>query len=131
MKLVGTEALVTGANRGLGRSLVKALAKAGTPRIHVGARDRFQLPDFGPQTSMLPLELDITDTEPPRVYWKVFVQILSDFIKGVQVFIEGLLCFLWRDVSDGAVQAVRCCTSSPISGFPIRPGRRFSMGRES
>lgn len=44
MKLVGTEALVTGANRGLGKSLVKALAKAGTSRIHAGARSRFQLP---------------------------------------------------------------------------------------
>jgi len=64
MKLVGTEALVTCANRGLGRSLVKALAKAGTPRIHAGARDRFQLPDFGPQTSILPLELDIIDLPP-------------------------------------------------------------------
>jgi len=61
MKLVGTEALVTGANRGLGKSLVKALAKAGTLRIHAAARNRFQLPDFGPQTFVLPLELDITD----------------------------------------------------------------------
>ncbi len=61
MKPVGTEALVTGANRGLGKSLVKALAKVGVSRIHAGARNRFQLPDFGSQTSILPLELDITD----------------------------------------------------------------------
>ena len=61
MKLVGTEALVTGANRGLGKSLVRALAKAGTSRIHAGARNRFQLPDHGGQTSIIPLELDITD----------------------------------------------------------------------
>lgn len=61
MKLVGTEALVTGANRGLGQSLVKALAKAGTQHIHASARGRFQLPDLGPATSVIPLELDITD----------------------------------------------------------------------
>jgi len=54
-------ALVTGANRGLGQSLVKALAKAGVPRIHAGARSPFQSPDFGSRTSILPLELDITD----------------------------------------------------------------------
>jgi len=62
MKFVGTEAVVTGANRGLGQSLVRALAKTGTSRIYAGARNRFQLPDYGPQTSILPLELDITDS---------------------------------------------------------------------
>lgn len=62
MKLDKAEALVTGANRGLGKSIIKALADAGTPRIHAAARKPFQLPDLGPQTSVLPLELDITDT---------------------------------------------------------------------
>ena len=60
MELVGTEALVTGANRGLGKSLVKALAKSGAMRIHASARKRFQLPNHGPQTTILPLALDIT-----------------------------------------------------------------------
>ncbi len=61
MKSNETVALVTGANRGLGQSLLKALAKAGVPRIYAGARRPFQLPDFGSPTSVLPLELDITD----------------------------------------------------------------------
>jgi len=63
MKIDGAVALVTGANRGLGRSIVKALAKAGVPRIHAGTRRSFQLPEFGSPTSVLPLELDITDSD--------------------------------------------------------------------
>jgi len=61
MSLDGDVALVTGANRGLGQSLVKALAKVGVPCIHAGARGPFHLPDFGSRTSVLPLELNITD----------------------------------------------------------------------
>jgi NAD(P)-dependent dehydrogenase (short-subunit alcohol dehydrogenase family) len=61
MRLDKAVALVTGANRGLGRSIVKALAKAGVPRIHAAARDPSQLADFGSRTSVLPLALDITD----------------------------------------------------------------------
>ncbi len=61
MKVDKAVALVTGANRGLGQSLVKALAEAGVARIYAGARGRFDLPDFGSGTSVLPLELDITD----------------------------------------------------------------------
>ena len=62
MNLVGTEALVTGANRGLGKFLVHALADAGAARIFASARRRFQLPDFGEQTEVVPLTLDVTQT---------------------------------------------------------------------
>jgi len=61
VKLDKATALVTGANRGLGRSIVSALVKAGVPRIYAGARRSFQPPDFGSKTSVLPLKLDITD----------------------------------------------------------------------
>ncbi len=61
MKSDETVALVTGANRGLGQSIVKALAETGVPRIYAASRSPFQLPDFGSTTSVLPLELDITD----------------------------------------------------------------------
>ncbi len=62
MKLVGTDALVTGANRGLGKSLVHALADAGVARIFASARRRFHLPDFSAQTEIVPLTLDVTQT---------------------------------------------------------------------
>lgn len=60
MNLVGTDALVTGANRGLGKSLVRALADAGAAHIYASSRSRFQLPDLGTQTRVMPLKLDVT-----------------------------------------------------------------------
>ena len=39
MKLAGTTALVTGANRGLGRAFVEALRGAGCARIYAAVRD--------------------------------------------------------------------------------------------
>jgi NAD(P)-dependent dehydrogenase (short-subunit alcohol dehydrogenase family) len=61
MKLAGTDALVTGANRGLGKSLVKALEQAGVSRIHAGVRGRFQPPSHHTQSAVRPLKLDITN----------------------------------------------------------------------
>lgn len=61
MKSDEAVALVTGANRGLGHSLVEALAKAGVPRIYAASRSPFELSDLGSSTSALPLELDITN----------------------------------------------------------------------
>lgn len=63
MKLDGTEALVTGATRGLGKALVAALAQAGDKRIHAGCRQRVQPPPLAPQTSVTPVQLDITDSK--------------------------------------------------------------------
>ncbi len=55
----------------------------------------------------------------PQFAGDIFVQILCYFIKVVQVFIECLLCFLWRDVSDGAVQAFGVVPVHPFQGFPF------------
>ena len=60
MNLAKAVTLVTGANRGLGRSLVNALIDAGTPRIYSGARNLSNLPGYGSSAAVLPLELDIT-----------------------------------------------------------------------
>ena len=39
MKIAGAEALVTGANRGLGKALVQGLRDAGAAKIYAGARN--------------------------------------------------------------------------------------------
>jgi len=60
MNLAKAVTLVTGANRGLGRSLVNALIDAGAPRIYGGSRNLSNLPRYGSTAAVLPLELDIT-----------------------------------------------------------------------
>lgn len=54
-----TTALVTGANRGLGRHLVLALLDRGARHVHAAARDVSTLPDLGERVS--PVRLDLTD----------------------------------------------------------------------
>jgi NAD(P)-dependent dehydrogenase (short-subunit alcohol dehydrogenase family) len=60
MKIVGRTALVTGANRGLGRALVEALRANGCAKIYVAARQ----PERDAATpGILPVKLDITRLE--------------------------------------------------------------------
>lgn len=54
--------LVTGANRGIGRSLVKALLGYGVKKIYATCRDLSQMPDFA-DSRVIPLPLDITKEE--------------------------------------------------------------------
>lgn len=63
MDITNTTALVTGANRGIGRAIVKALLDAGAARVHAAARDVTSLAatvalDPG---RVQPLALDVTD----------------------------------------------------------------------
>jgi NAD(P)-dependent dehydrogenase (short-subunit alcohol dehydrogenase family) len=58
MNLVGSVALVTGANRGLGLAITDALLAAGAARVYAGARD----PDAVPaRDGVVPVRLDVTD----------------------------------------------------------------------
>lgn len=61
MKLEGSVALVTGANRGLGQALVAELVKAGAAKIYAAARDTNKLSGAVPRT--VPLALDTTKPE--------------------------------------------------------------------
>ncbi|HVT07686.1 MAG TPA: SDR family NAD(P)-dependent oxidoreductase [Polyangia bacterium] len=58
MKIEGSIALVTGANRGLGRALVAALVEAGAAKVYAAARDEKAL--GAPGGRVVPVTLDTT-----------------------------------------------------------------------
>ncbi len=58
MKLEGSVALVTGANRGLGRALVSALVEAGAAKVYAAVRDERKLSGIG--LPVIPITLDTT-----------------------------------------------------------------------
>jgi NAD(P)-dependent dehydrogenase (short-subunit alcohol dehydrogenase family) len=58
MKIANTVALVTGANRGLGRALVAELLARGAGRVYAAARDPRAIPA---DRRVVPLRLDTTD----------------------------------------------------------------------
>ena len=57
MKIAGCTALVTGANRGLGRAFVEALRGAGAAKIYAAARN---IAGMAPDGGVVPIQLDIT-----------------------------------------------------------------------
>lgn len=62
MKVEGSVAFVTGANRGLGEQFVKALFEAGAAKVYAGARDPAKVTAPG----AVPVAVDITDHESVR-----------------------------------------------------------------
>jgi NAD(P)-dependent dehydrogenase (short-subunit alcohol dehydrogenase family) len=61
MKIQGSVALVTGANRGLGHALVSALLEAGAAKVYAAARDARKVSADDPR--VVPLTLDVTKPE--------------------------------------------------------------------
>ena len=59
MNVEGSVALVTGANRGLGRAFARALLDAGAAKVYAGARD----PESVTDPDVVPVALDVTDHE--------------------------------------------------------------------
>lgn len=59
MNVEGSVALVTGANRGLGRAFARALLDAGAAKVYAGARDVASITD----DDVVPVTLDVTDHE--------------------------------------------------------------------
>jgi NAD(P)-dependent dehydrogenase (short-subunit alcohol dehydrogenase family) len=60
MKITGSTALVTGANRGLGRAFVLALHDAGCAKIYAAARDTGAISG---DNIVTPVQLDITNAQ--------------------------------------------------------------------
>ena len=59
MKIEGANVLVTGANRGIGHHLTRALKEAGAGKVYAGARD----PESVTDPDLIPVRLDVTDEE--------------------------------------------------------------------
>ncbi|HEY2205148.1 MAG TPA: SDR family oxidoreductase [Pseudonocardia sp.] len=63
MQIDGSVALVTGANRGLGRQFVRALLARGATTVYAAARDPEAARRTAEETGATPLTLDITDPD--------------------------------------------------------------------
>ena len=63
MQIRDTVALVSGANRGIGRALVEALLEQGARRVYAGARDLAKVDDVVAldRARVIPLRLDVTN----------------------------------------------------------------------
>jgi NAD(P)-dependent dehydrogenase (short-subunit alcohol dehydrogenase family) len=62
MKLENKTIFVSGANRGIGKSIVEALLKQPVVKIYAAARNVEGIPEFG-DTRVVPVKLDITDLD--------------------------------------------------------------------
>jgi len=59
MKIAGSVALVTGANRGLGKAFVDSLFSAGATKVYAGAREPAKIAD----SRVIPVRLDVTSID--------------------------------------------------------------------
>lgn len=60
MKIEGSVALVTGANRGFGKAFVQALLNAGAAKVHAAARDPAMIE---PAERVVPVKVDVTNAD--------------------------------------------------------------------
>jgi len=61
MQLQSKVALVTGANRGIGRALVQALLKAGVRKVYATARSADKLAQLPTDPRIVPLQVEVSD----------------------------------------------------------------------
>ena len=59
MKIEGSVALVTGANRGIGKAITTALLDRGVAKVYAAVRDVTSVPTDDPR--LVPVQLDVTD----------------------------------------------------------------------
>jgi NAD(P)-dependent dehydrogenase (short-subunit alcohol dehydrogenase family) len=61
MQIEGTIALITGANRGIGKAFAEALLERGAAKVYAGVRDVATVSDAHPR--LVPVQLDVTDAD--------------------------------------------------------------------
>lgn len=95
MNLNGTTALVTGANRGLGRHFAQQLLERGASTVYAAARN----PEAIDLPGVVPIQLDITDAES--------VARAAATVTGVEVLINNAGISLHQNFVTGDVDAIR------------------------
>lgn len=89
--------LITGANRGIGKSLVKSSLEKGAKKVYATSRDLSKMPDFGDERVVI-LECDITNN----------AQILkiTEQTKDVEVLINNAGILSQGNILEGEISAV-------------------------
>ena len=95
MNLHGTTALVTGANRGLGRHFAEQLLQRGATRVYAAARD----PRTVDLPGVVPVQLDITDPDSVARAATVAIE--------VDVLINNAGISLHQNLVDGDLERIR------------------------
>jgi len=114
MKISGSTALVTGANRGLGLAFARALLEAGAAKVYAGARD----PSAVALPGVVPLKLDVTSEEDVAAAAREAADVTL-LINNAGIAIPGGF------LADGAVEAAREQFEVNFLG-PMRMARAFA-----
>ncbi|GET26003.1 SDR family oxidoreductase [Prolixibacter sp. NT017] len=109
--------LITGANRGIGKSLVKASLEKGARKIYATARDVSKLPNFGDER-VIPLELDITD--------KAQILKVVEKARDVEILINNAGSFNPGTILDGEISGMELDMKTNYYGT-INMMRAFSL----
>lgn len=95
MQLKDKVIIITGANRGIGKSLVEAALTHGAKKIYATARKTEELPNFG-DARVVPLKLDITD--------RAQVKKAAEQANDVQVLINNAGALAFASVIEGPME---------------------------